>query len=101
MITKIMGAATAPNHKKQDSKYNELQAVYEYLKTNVATATMVSVALNIYRPSLCRRKRTLELAGHLIEVKKGYCKITNHVAAFLTTDPTMVPINPQFKMFDL
>ena len=78
-------------------KDTELQAVYEYLQNNTATATMAAVALNIYRPSLCRRKRTLQKAGYLIEVKIGYCPITKHRAAFLSTNPALMPINSQLK----
>ena len=78
---------------------NELQQVYEYLKENCATATMAAVALNIYRPSLCRRKRTLEINGQLAEIKQAYCIITKRKAAYLSTNPEMFPINPQLKLF--
>lgn len=80
-------------------KGNELKAVYDYLQNNIATATMAAIALNIYRPSLCRRKRTLEKAGLLVEVKAGYCKVTRCKAAYLTTNPAWFPINTQLKLF--
>ena len=82
-----------------DYKDNELQAVYKYLQTHIATSTMAAVALNIYRPSLCRRKRTLEKAGLLVEVKTGYCKVTKCKAAFLTSNPAWFPIQSQLKLF--
>lgn len=80
-------------------KDTELQAVYQYLLTNIATATMTATALNIYRPSLCRRKRTLEKAGLLMEVKTGYCKVTKCNAAFLTTNVLWFPISSQLNLF--
>ena len=86
------------NEVKQPYKFNELIAVYEYLQNNIATATMTATALNIYRPSLCRRKRTLEKAGLLVEVKAGYCKVTRCKAAYLTTNPAWFPFQSQLKM---
>ena len=88
-------------NEKQHSKDNELQAVYDYLQNNTDTATMAAVALNIYRPNLCRRKRTLQKAGHLIEIKKGICPVTKHLAAFLSTNPALMPINSQLSLFKL
>jgi hypothetical protein len=85
-----------PQHERQ-SKANELDAVYKYLQNNVATATMTATALNIYRPSLCRRKRSLEKAGLLVEVKNAYCKVTKCKAAYLTTNPEWFPQQTQLK----
>lgn len=96
-MSKIKKDATTAPHENQQPKDNEIQRVYEYLKKETATATMAAVALNIYRPNLCRRKRTLQKAGHLIEVKRGYCQITKHVAYYLSTNPAMMPINSQLK----
>ena len=90
---------TGVNNSERPYKGNELQAVYEYLQSNIATATMAAAALKIYRPSLCRRKRTLEKAGLLAEVKQGYCKITRCEAAYLTTNTAWFPINSQLKLF--
>ena len=81
---------TRVNKVNQHPKGNELKEVYQYLQNNIATATMVSTALNIYRPNLCRRKRTLEKAGLLVEVKKGICKITRCRAAYLTCNPKFI-----------
>jgi hypothetical protein len=89
-------AATAPPP-NQHHKDNEIQRVYDYLRRETATAIMAAVALNIYRPNLCRRKRTLQKAGHLIEVKKRYCQITKHIATYLSTNPAMITINSQLK----
>jgi len=81
-------------------KDNELWRVYEYYRHRIATATMAAVDLNIYRPSLCRRKRELEKAGLLAEVKKGICPITRHRASYLTTNPDLFPVNAQLSLFE-
>lgn len=75
------------------SKSNELHAVFEYLQTRTATATMTATALGIYRPNLCRWKRCLQKAGLLAEVKKGPCVITKCRAAYLSTNPELLPNN--------
>jgi DNA invertase Pin-like site-specific DNA recombinase len=99
-MSKIKNAPGKEGNENQQHKDNEIQRVYEYLKKETATATMAAVALNIYRPNLCRRKRTLQKAGHLIEVKKGYCPITKRNGVqFLTTNPVMMPINSKLKLF--
>ncbi len=97
----IKKAPGKEGNEKQQHKDTELQAVYEYLQNNTATATMAAVALNIYRPNLCRRKRTLQKAGHLIEIKKGICPVTKHLAAYLSTNPAMMPIHSQLNLFKL
>jgi aminopeptidase-like protein len=90
---------TTSNNDLKQVKDNELQAVYEYLQTNIATATQVAVALNIYRPNLCRRKRKLETVGKLAVIKKGICPITKHTAALLTTNPALFPNPSQLNLF--
>jgi Mn-dependent DtxR family transcriptional regulator len=81
------------------SKDNEILMVYEYLQNNTATATMVAVDLNIYRPSLCRYKRRLERQGLLAETRKDYCAITRRKASYLTTNSSLMPFNNQLKLF--
>lgn len=76
------------------TKYKNYQAdklaVTKYLADKEATATMVSVELGIYRPSMCRIKRELEKMGLLHETRIGICEVTGFRAAFLTTDPKKV-----------
>lgn len=86
-------------HKRQ-GKDNELLTVYNYLLEHTATATQVAVALDIYRPNLCRRKRTLEKQGKLAVIKKVTCPVTKHRAALLTTNPALFPPKPtQLNLF--
>ena len=86
---------TGASDKNQSSKVNELQAVFELLKAKPATATEAALILNIYRPSLCRCKRTLEKAGLLVELQKTKCPITKHTAWLLSTNPNLFFISSQ------
>lgn len=79
-------------------KIKELKAVYEYLNVNTATATQVASDLQIHRPNLCRYKRQLEKLDLLSEVRKGYCPVTKHKAAFLTTNPDLFPKSNQLQL---
>lgn len=90
-----------PNDFREEQiKGKELLAVYQYLHSVPATATEVSVALNIYRPNLCRRKRTLEKSGQLAVIKHIVCPITKHRASLLTTNPSLFPPrSEQLKLF--
>lgn len=91
---------TPNNLQKEQSKDNELRAVYHYLYSVPSTATEVAVALNIYRPNLCRRKRTLEKRGQLAVMKQVVCPITKHRAQLLTTNPSLFPPKPkQLNLF--
>ncbi|OJU26844.1 MAG: hypothetical protein BGN92_07155 [Sphingobacteriales bacterium 41-5] len=80
-------------------KDTESRAVYNYLFKRPATATQVSVALKIYRPNLCRRKRTLEKVDKLRQVKKVICPITKHWAWQLTCTPDLFPKRSQLNLF--
>ncbi len=68
----------------------ELKKVKEYLTIHTVTSTMCAVALNIYRPSLCRHKRTLEDAGELVVTHNGVCEITGFHADYLSCNPAVI-----------
>lgn len=95
MINQITGNAFGDAR----PKINELQAVYNYLFKQPATATQVAVALGIYRPNLSRRKRALEKADKLRQLKKIICPITKHPAWQLTCDPALFPPQSQLNLF--
>lgn len=88
--------ATTPyeNNYKGTSHHRQLQILIDYLKTHIATASMVAEATGIYQKNICRFKRSLQKAGLLWEVKKKTCEITGFKAWYLTTDPTKAPQNP-------
>jgi hypothetical protein len=78
---------------------NEQKRYFEYLKTNVATNSMVTEAIGILQKNLTRYKRTFEDAGLLYELYKGICKKTKRRATYLTTNPDLIPKSNQLKMF--
>lgn len=78
---------------------NQLKTIFQYLKENTATASMVSDKTGIPQKNICRFKRDLELSGRLWEVEKRYCKKTGFRAWYLTTDPEKAPSNNQLNLF--
>lgn len=68
------------------------KTIFQYLLHHTATNTMVSIATNIPRPSICRAKRNFEKAGTLQEVERKLCEITGHRASFLTTNRKLFKI---------
>lgn len=87
---------------RRQGKYTSIIAqekiIFQYLRENVATTSMISEATGIPRPNICRLKRNIEQSGLLSEVRKGICTVTGHKAFFLTTNPDLFP-NKQLKLF--
>jgi len=79
---------------------SEIQIIFEYLKTNLATATMLEFATGIHQKNICRHKRQLEIQGKLFEVKHDHCKITGKPAWYLSTDENLKPRTNQLKLFE-
>ncbi len=76
---------------------NQKKTIFEYLKENTATASMVTEATGIPQKSICRYKRDLELQGLLFEVTKKLCVKTGFKAWYLTTNPDLFPKSNQSK----
>jgi len=64
----------------------QLSAVVKYLKSNVATASMISEATGIPQKNICRYKRLLQKQGLIREVARDVCEITGCHAWYLTCD---------------
>lgn len=90
-----------PNKRQgQDNNYStQLKTIFHYLQNHIATASMVTEATGIPQKCITRYKRDLEKQGLLAEVKKGYCKVTNHLAWYITTNKNYFPQSNQLKMF--
>ena len=78
---------------------NQLKTIFEFLKQNTATASMVTEFTGVPQKSICRYKRDLEKQGLLCEVVKKHCKITGFRAWYLTTNAELFPKSNQLKMF--
>ena len=70
----------------------QAKTIFNYLKSNTATNTMVSKATGIPQKNICRYKRDFELLGILQEVERKLCKITGHRASYLTTNKELFKI---------
>ena len=82
-----------------NNKSTQLKTIFHYLQNHIATASMVTDETGIPQKCITRYKRDLEKQGLLAEVKKGYCKITNHLAWYITTNQKYFPQSNQLKMF--
>jgi hypothetical protein len=87
------------NRNPQANRINQKTKYFDYLKTTIATNSMVSEATGIPQKNLTRFKREFEDAGVLYELYKTICKKTKHRATYLTTNPTLFPKSNQLKLF--
>jgi hypothetical protein len=92
-IFKEINKGKNPTFKSQE------KIIFHYLLNETATAAMVSYATGIPQKCITRYKRDLEKLGQLAEVRRQRCKITNHLAWYLTTNVNLFPQSNQLKMF--
>ena len=78
---------------------SQLQTIFDYLKENTATDSMVTEYTGVPQKSICSYKRDLEKQGLLYEVEKKLCKITGFRAWYITTNPDLFPKSNQLKTF--
>lgn len=78
---------------------NQKITIFQYLKYNTATASMVTDATGVPQKSICRYKRDLEKQNLLCELFKTHCKLTGFSAWYLTTNPNLFKQSNQLKMF--
>ena len=92
----------SPNNTQGQYRYKptQLETIFFFLQDNIATNTMISKATGIRQNNICRYKRDLELLGLLAEVRKDYCKVTNKLAWFITTNVDEFPKLNQDPIFD-
>lgn len=76
---------------KDTSRRTQIKTIFEYLKNQTATASMITQATGIPQKNICRYKRDLEKAGILWEIERKTCKVTGFKAWFLTTDAKKAP----------
>lgn len=77
----------------------QMQTIFDYLKNNIATASMVTDATGVPQKCITRYKRDLEKNGRLAEVKKDYCQLTGFRAWYITTNPDLFPKPQQLESF--
>lgn len=80
----------AGNKSKDNHFEAQLRRFREFLKENTVTCTMACESLGIPQKNATWYKRQLEDSGQLVEVRKAPCKKTNRIAAYLSTNPTII-----------
>jgi HEPN domain-containing protein len=81
----------AKNRQAQNKHFKaQFKAFNRYLKTHIATASMVADATGIPHKNITRYKRKLEKAGQLIEVERRLCQVTGFGAWYLSTNPELI-----------
>ena len=90
---------TNSNYRDSEEYKTQKAKVMAFLKDKLATASMVEVATGVHHKCITWIKRDLEENGYLWEVVKKPCDVTGRNAWWITCDPTLKPINPQYKLF--
>jgi len=84
---------------KDKALSNQFKLVYKSFYKAPKTMLMASKETGIFRANICRYVATLRESDKIAEVKKGLCKVSNHKAGYLSTDPKQFPKSNQYKMF--
>ena len=96
--TNSLNNAFNGKHNK-DKALIQIKRVYKAFFEAPKTMLMVSNETGILRANICRYVRTFRQSDNIAEVKKDLCKISNHRAGFLTTNPDKFPQSNQLKMW--
>ena len=77
----------------------QMRIYFNYLKHNVASNSMVTVATGIAQKCLTRYKRFFEKQNLLCQVYKKRCEITGRIVWYLTTNPELFRKSNQLELF--
>lgn len=84
----------------KDTKFRaQFQIVFNGFLKSPCTMKELSVITGIDRANICRYVRILRLACKIAIYKKVYCSITKHKANSYTTNPELMPVSKQLKLF--
>ena len=78
---------------------DQIKKVYNGFYNEPQTMKMLSIKLKIDRANICWYCRDFRKNKQLGIVKKGLCKITKRYVNYYTTNPELISINPQTKLF--
>lgn len=84
----------------QERKEAQMEIVFEAFRQEPKTMLQVSAETGIMRANITRYVAKWRKRNKIAEVKKGTCPISNHRAAFLSTDPRYMHPDPQIAMFN-
>lgn len=77
----------------------QLKVIYDGFFSEPSTMKELSVKTGIDRSSICWYCRTMRQNKQLAVVKKMYCSITKRLVNQYTTNPALMPIQSQMKLF--
>ena len=90
------------NPNKRQVKDNDFEAqmkiVFKAFYEQPKTMLMVSDETGVLRANICRYVAKWRKFNRIEPVKTDYCKITKHLADYLTTNPDQFPKSNQLKM---
>ena len=84
----------------KDTKFiDQLNKVYNVFYQQPSTMKEVDKVCGVMRENICWYVRTLRKAGRIYLINKRKCKVTKHKAGVYTTNPELIPIDKQTKLF--
>ena len=93
----------ATKHLKKHTKKSRFEAqmniAFKAFFEQPKTMLMLSNETGILRANICRYAATWRKSNRIGIVKADYCKISNHVANYLTTNPNLIPKTNQLQLF--
>lgn len=78
---------------------DQLKEVYKGFYKEPQSMKMLSVKLKIDRANICWFCRDFRKNNQLGIFKRGLCKITKRYVNYYTTNPELIPIDKQTKLF--
>ncbi len=78
---------------------DQLKKVYIGFFKEPQSMKMLSIKLKIDRANICWFCGKLRKNNQLGIVKKGMCKVTKRIVNYYTTNPELIPIDKQTKLF--
>jgi hypothetical protein len=85
---------------RKDKKIkDQLKEVYNGFYKEPQSMKMLSIKLKIDRANICWFCRDFRKNNQLGIFKKGFCKITKRYVNYYTTNPDLIPIDKQTKLF--
>ena len=90
-----------PNKRQeQDNGFEaQMKTVFKAFYEQPKTMLMVSDETGILRANICRYVAKWRVFNRIEPVKTDYCKITKHLADYLTTNQSLFPKSSQLKLF--
>lgn len=86
-------------HSKEPKFEAQMETVFKAFYEQPKTMLMVSVETGVLRANLCRYVATWRKSNRIGIVKADCCKITQHVANYLTTNSNLIPKTNQLQLF--